>query len=93
MVNLYQAVFSLLTLRLPGPYPNAVPQEPDDSKSIAVVGAGSAGLATLKTFLDLPGETRKGWRIASFEQRADVGGIWQATFCYLQDFILSYPSA
>ena len=50
------------------------PQEP--TKSIAVIGAGSAGLAALKTLLDLPEETRKGWKIVLYEQRRDVGGVW-----------------
>ncbi|EGN95026.1 hypothetical protein SERLA73DRAFT_61451 [Serpula lacrymans var. lacrymans S7.3] len=52
-------------------------QEIDPSaKSIAIVGAGSAGLAMLKSLLDLPEHTRKGWDIVLYEQRRDVGGLW-----------------
>lgn len=45
-------------------------------KSIAIVGAGSAGLASLKTLLDLPIEVRQKWDIVLYEQRRDVGGVW-----------------
>ncbi|KAI6101317.1 hypothetical protein F5141DRAFT_1008846 [Pisolithus sp. B1] len=50
--------------------------EQDTVKSIAIVGAGSAGLAMLKTLLDLPVEIRAHWDIVLYEQRRDVGGIW-----------------
>lgn len=46
------------------------------SKSIAIVGAGSAGLAILKTLLDLPYEVRQEWDIVLYEQRRQVGGVW-----------------
>ncbi|KAH8115093.1 FAD/NAD-binding domain-containing protein [Phellopilus nigrolimitatus] len=46
------------------------------SKSIAIVGAGSAGLAALKTLLDLPQNVRPGWEVVLFEERQNVGGIW-----------------
>ncbi|KAI0629833.1 FAD/NAD-P-binding domain-containing protein [Trametes polyzona] len=46
------------------------------SKSIAIVGAGSGGLAILKTLLDLPPEVRQGWEIVLYDQRRDVGGLW-----------------
>jgi cation diffusion facilitator CzcD-associated flavoprotein CzcO len=46
------------------------------TKSIAIVGAGSAGLAVLKTLLDLPENVRSNWRIVCYEQRHDVGGVW-----------------
>ncbi|KAI6010755.1 hypothetical protein F5J12DRAFT_718454 [Pisolithus orientalis] len=48
----------------------------DASKSVAIVGAGSAGLAMLKSLLDLTIETRADWDIVVYEQRRDVGGIW-----------------
>ncbi|EGN95030.1 hypothetical protein SERLA73DRAFT_77046 [Serpula lacrymans var. lacrymans S7.3] len=75
MVNLRQAVFSVIaSLLLP---PASHVQEVDTpSKSVAVVGAGSAGLAILKSLLDLPEDARKGWDIVLYEQRRDVGGIW-----------------
>ncbi|KIK20788.1 hypothetical protein PISMIDRAFT_681968 [Pisolithus microcarpus 441] len=50
--------------------------EQDTVKSIAIVGAGSAGLAMLKSLLDLPPEIRANWDIVLYEQRRDVGGIW-----------------
>ncbi|KAI0792008.1 FAD/NAD-P-binding domain-containing protein [Abortiporus biennis] len=46
------------------------------NKSIAIVGAGSAGLAILKVLLDLPIEVRSGWDIVLYEQRRNVGGLW-----------------
>lgn len=45
-------------------------------KSIAVIGAGSAGLAMLKTLVDLPVRTRESLNFMVFEQRSDLGGIW-----------------
>ncbi|KAF9219777.1 FAD/NAD(P)-binding domain-containing protein [Gyrodon lividus] len=46
------------------------------NKSVAIVGAGSAGLAMLKALIDLPEELGGGWEIVLYEQRTDVGGIW-----------------
>ncbi|EJD04876.1 FAD/NAD-binding domain-containing protein [Fomitiporia mediterranea MF3/22] len=45
-------------------------------KSIAIVGAGSAGLAALKALLELPQEVRQNWEIVLFEERRNVSGIW-----------------
>lgn len=77
MVNIRQVVFSVLTAPFSGfpPSPNAH-AESQTAKSIAIVGAGSAGLAMLKTLLDLPEETRRNWDIVLYEQRRNVGGIW-----------------
>ena len=47
----------------------------DKSKSIAIIGAGSGGLAILKTLLDFPEDVRSSWDIALYEQRRDVGGL------------------
>ncbi|KAH7926419.1 FAD/NAD(P)-binding domain-containing protein [Leucogyrophana mollusca] len=75
MVNVRQYVFSLLASLL-APV-NVADIEPTPSpKSVGIVGAGSAGLAVLKTLLDLPEDTRKGWDIILYEQRRQVGGIW-----------------
>lgn len=74
MVNVRQVFFSLLTSRLPTP--NSDVADIHAPKSIAIVGAGSAGLAMLKTLLDLSDSTRSGWNIVLFEQRHDLGGIW-----------------
>ncbi|GJJ08612.1 hypothetical protein Clacol_002831 [Clathrus columnatus] len=46
------------------------------NKSIAIVGAGSAGLAMLKTLTELPDETKQSLNFILFEEREDVGGIW-----------------
>ena len=50
--------------------------QPNITKSIAIVGGGSAGLAILKTLLDLPPEVRSTWNIVLYEQRHDIGGVW-----------------
>jgi NADH dehydrogenase FAD-containing subunit len=47
------------------------------TKRIAIVGAGTAGISTLKVLqVDLPEHLRQDWEVTLFEQRADVGGIW-----------------
>ncbi|KAI0031614.1 hypothetical protein K488DRAFT_38651, partial [Vararia minispora EC-137] len=47
------------------------------TKRIAIVGAGTAGIVTLKTLLvDIPEDLRRGWEVVVFEQREGVGGIW-----------------
>lgn len=48
----------------------------EERKRIAVVGAGSAGLGTLKVLRDVAAEKGLEWNIVAFEQRSDVGGIW-----------------
>jgi len=45
-----------------------------ERKSIAIVGAGSAGMAMLKTLLDMP--EHNSWNIVLFEERENIGGIW-----------------
>lgn len=57
----------------PGP---SVHPHPNITKSIAIVGAGTAGLAMLKALMELPEEVRSTWRIVCYEQRRDVGGVW-----------------
>ena len=72
MVNARQIAFSLLgwLLQFPDLSSNVVHEQ----KSIAIVGAGSAGLAMLKTLLDIP--EYNSWNIVLFEERENVGGIW-----------------
>ncbi|KIP05566.1 hypothetical protein PHLGIDRAFT_25039 [Phlebiopsis gigantea 11061_1 CR5-6] len=77
MVQLVQAVLSLLPLSstlFQNPQQSIVP--PLSSQSIAIVGAGSGGLAILKTLLDLPEDVRSTWEIVLYERRKDVGGLW-----------------
>ena len=52
-----------------------------EPKSIAIVGAGSAGLAMLKTLLDIP--EYNSWNIVLFEERENVGGIWWVSIALL----------
>jgi cation diffusion facilitator CzcD-associated flavoprotein CzcO len=88
MVYIAQTIFSLLSLSMPWsqqPLPaadHAPPSaseaylQPDITKSIAIVGAGSGGLAILKALLDLPEAVRSTWEVVLYEQRRDVGGVW-----------------
>ena len=79
MVNAWQIIFSLLgwLLQFPDLSSNVVHEQ----KSIAIVGAGSAGLAMLKTLLDLP--EHNSWNIILFEERENVGGIWWVSTVFL----------
>ncbi|MEM1021128.1 MAG: FAD-dependent oxidoreductase, partial [Pseudomonadota bacterium] len=45
-------------------------------KTIAIVGAGFAGLSTGKLLRDL------GYDVTIFEKEADVGGVWSASRRY-----------
>ncbi|KZV69872.1 FAD/NAD(P)-binding domain-containing protein [Peniophora sp. CONT] len=47
------------------------------TKRIAIVGAGAAGIATLKAIMNLDNGTRAGWEVVVFEERAGVGGLWR----------------
>ena len=51
--------------------------EAEQIKRVAIIGAGTAGLAALKTFVyDIPKPDGQRWEIEVFEQRSDLGGIW-----------------
>ena len=56
----------------------------ESSKSIGIVGAGSAGLSAIETFLRVARSTEQNWDIVAFEQRRDVGGVW-----YVMDWRIS----
>lgn len=76
MVNFRQVALAFLAS-----YFNTAPtQEPvtnvAQSKSIAIVGAGGAGLAALKTLLDLSQDKQLHWDVVVFERRHNVGGVW-----------------
>ncbi|RDX41669.1 FAD/NAD(P)-binding domain-containing protein [Lentinus brumalis] len=81
MVRLASFTFVLLPLAALGyeqhqePF-SALPDVKTPSKSIAIVGAGSGGLAIVKTIFDLPEDVRDGWEVVLYEQRRDVGGVW-----------------
>lgn len=72
MVNVWQIIFSLLGWQLQ--LPDLSSNVGHEQKSIAIVGAGSAGLAMLKTLLDMP--EHNAWNIVLFEERENIGGVW-----------------
>ena len=46
-------------------------------KKVAIIGAGTAGLTALKTFVyDIPKPDGQRWEVEVFEQRDDLGGVW-----------------
>ncbi|KAI0049947.1 FAD/NAD-P-binding domain-containing protein [Auriscalpium vulgare] len=46
-------------------------------KRIAIIGAGTGGIAALRTLVRvLPEELTCGWEVVVFEQRRDIGGVW-----------------
>ena len=48
-------------------------------KRIAIIGAGSGGLAALKIFIhDIPKRDGERWEIDLFERRSNLGGIWSS---------------
>ena len=76
---------------------NELPEDHDIrgvKKSVAIVGAGSAGLAALKTILDLTEETIANWDIVLYEKRWDVGGVWYCdTSTRSNSFLISSPTS
>ena len=53
------------------------PVATEQVKRVAIVGAGNAGLAALKTFVhDIPKPDGQQWEIEVFERRTELGGIW-----------------
>jgi ribulose 1,5-bisphosphate synthetase/thiazole synthase len=65
----------LLSSDAPGDIRNAL-FESTPTKSILIVGGGTAGLGSLKTFLDVPARIRRDWDIVLYEKRDDIGGVW-----------------
>ncbi|KZV73407.1 FAD/NAD(P)-binding domain-containing protein [Peniophora sp. CONT] len=67
-----------LVVALPGPtYGEQIAFDARPTKRIAIVGAGAAGIGTLKAIMDLHEEMRRGWSVVAFEERAGVGGVWR----------------
>jgi len=73
MVNILRSLTSYLSVQEPL---QQLQHEIRPHKSVAIVGAGSAGLGMLKTLLELPDAMRDGWEFSLFEERDNVGGIW-----------------
>ena len=60
------------------------PATTEQVKRVAIVGAGSGGLAALKTFVhDIPKPDGQRWEIELFERRNGLGGIWSVQSCDL----------
>ncbi|KAH9487022.1 Flavin-containing monooxygenase FMO GS-OX3 [Psilocybe cubensis] len=76
MVNIQRLLFSFLSSTLPSQVPLHYEQEAVSRKSVAIVGAGSAGLAMLKTFTELDTFVNNSWEVVLFEEREHVGGVW-----------------
>jgi len=85
MVKLHQVVFSLLSSYLSPEFLDPRPQNVPN-RSIAIIGAGSAGLPMLKSLVELPEETRQSLDFVLFEEREDVGGVWCVSPSRLQPF-------
>ncbi|KDR84895.1 hypothetical protein GALMADRAFT_51787 [Galerina marginata CBS 339.88] len=76
MVNLQRLLFSFLSSDLPSQVPLRASHGAGPPKSIAIVGAGSAGLAMLKSLRELETISRDGWEVVLYEERESVGGVW-----------------
>ena len=83
MVNVHQLILSLpwiwgqTHLQDDHRIDNVQSQSTDAvQKSIAIIGAGSSGLSSLKTFLDVAESKEQDWELVVFERREDVGGVW-----------------
>jgi hypothetical protein len=66
------------TLPLDGEPPTPeTPTTTGQVKRVAIIGAGTAGLAALKTFIhDIPKPDGQLWEVELFERRNGLGGIW-----------------
>lgn len=48
----------------------------NEVKHICIIGAGSAGLAALKSIMDTSQYQKGLWKPVAFEARNNVGGVW-----------------
>ncbi|TFK30352.1 FAD/NAD(P)-binding domain-containing protein [Coprinopsis marcescibilis] len=74
MVFFQQLIWGLITLDLS--WWRTTFQVPQEPKSIAIVGAGSAGLAVLERLLKVSAQKGQEWDVTLYEQTDDVGGVW-----------------
>lgn len=81
MVNINRLIVPFLSTNPVSQIPleNNHDSSSQSSKSIAIIGAGSAGLAVLKTLIDIDPSLRQGWDITLYEERENVGGIWSVS--------------
>ena len=71
-----------------------LPATTEQVKRVAIIGAGTAGLAALKTFThDIPKPDGQRWEIQLFEQRSDLGGIWSALCFFFAHASLTLDNA
>jgi cation diffusion facilitator CzcD-associated flavoprotein CzcO len=79
MAPISQPSFSLLgfsTLGNESGFQHALKMNNGKKKSIAIIGAGTGGLAVLQAMLNLPLKVRENWEIITYESRRDIGGVW-----------------
>ena len=59
------------------PSTSKIPITTEQVKRVAIIGAGTSGLAALKTFVhDIPKPDGQRWETELFEQRNCLDGIW-----------------
>jgi ribulose 1,5-bisphosphate synthetase/thiazole synthase len=80
MVAFTRYLLSFLSPSLVKQVPLQSYRDVSPTKSIAIVGAGSAGLAALKALLDIDPRT---WEIVLYEERENIGGIWYILSAFL----------
>jgi len=62
-----------------------LPFPTEQVKRVAIIGAGTSGLAALKTFVhDIPKPEGQRWEIELFEQRDGLGGVWLVSSTFLR---------
>lgn len=76
MVNIARLLLPFISYAWPSQEPLSVEHGAVPRKSVAIIGTGSAGLAMVKTLLDLPAEARQGLEISVYEERENVAGVW-----------------
>jgi cation diffusion facilitator CzcD-associated flavoprotein CzcO len=50
--------------------------QPSPTKSIAIIGGGSAGLGALQVILEIQHQKNLNWEVVLYEQRRGLGGVW-----------------
>ncbi|KZT29650.1 FAD/NAD(P)-binding domain-containing protein [Neolentinus lepideus HHB14362 ss-1] len=76
MVSAYHAVQCVLAMFWLLPTCPLLEEVQSPTKRVAIIGAGSGGVGTLKAIFDIPEDVRRTWQIDLFDQREEVGGVW-----------------